>query len=160
MTAPYHTTHAKALEAVAQAQAKRAALKAADEKAAERRGEVKQVRKLDGLALLHKSGRIDDDQFRAGLAYQKAFEACAGLRGRNSLNDTPPGDKETALQATIDAGRLVKRCEALCDRDEIRLLRIVVGQGHSVSSIARGRHYAEVVDVLAGVLAKMVEARI
>ena len=153
----YITTHKAAERAVQIAAAKKAALREADQKAAERRGEVKQVRKLDGLALLHKSGEITDDMHRVGLAYQRAYEACAGLRGRNALNDMPPGDRDTALQATVDAGRLVKRCEAHCTTEgEKAALRSIVGLGLSVRSQASGRRYREMCDLVIDLLGRMV----
>ena len=155
--APYITTTAAAARAVEIATAKRAALKEADERSAERRGEVKQVRKLDGLGLLYKAGELTDDMHRVGLAYQRAYEACAGLRGRNALNDMPPGDKDTALQATIDAGRLVKRCEAHCTTEgEKAALRSIVGLGLSVRSQASGRRYREMCDLVIDLLGRMV----
>ena len=156
--APYITTNAAAARAVEIATAKRAALKEADERSAERRGEVKQVRKLDGLGLLHKAGELTDDMHRVGLAYQRAYEACAGLRGRNALNDTPPGDRDTALQATVDAGRLVKRCEAHCTTEgEKAALRSIVGLGLSVRSQASGRRYREMCDLVIDLLGRMVK---
>ena len=155
--APYITTNAAAARAVEIATAKRAALKEADERSAERRGEVKQVRRLDGLGLLHKAGELTDDMHRVGLAYQRAYEACAGLRGRNALNDTPPGDRDTALQATVDAGRLVKRCEAHCTTEgEKAALRSIVGLGLSVRSQASGRRYREMCDLVVDLLGRMV----
>lgn len=155
--APYITTNAAAARAVEIATAKRAALKEADERSAERRGEVKQVRKLDGLGLLYKAGELTDDMHRVGLAYQRAYEACAGLRGRNALNDTPPGDRDTALQATVDAGRLVKRCEAHCTTEgEKNALRSIVGLGLSVRSQASGRRYREMCDLVIDLLGRMV----
>lgn len=156
--APYITTNAAAARAVEMTAAKRAALKEADERSAERRGEVKQVRKLDGLGLLHKAGELTDDMHRVGLAYQRAYEACAGLRGRNALNDTPPGDRDTALQATVDAGRLVKRCEAHCTTEgEKSALRSIVGLGLSVRSQASGRRYREMCDLVIDLLGRMVK---
>ena len=155
--APYITTTAAAARAVEMATAKRAALKEADERSAERRGEVKQVRKLDGLGLLHKAGELTDDMFRVGLAYQRAYEACAGLRGRNALNDQPPGDRDAALQATVDAGRLVKRCEAHCTTEgEKAALRSIVGLGLSVRSQASGRRYREMCELVVDLLCRMV----
>ena len=153
----YLTTNAAAARAVEMATAKRAALKEADERSAERRGEIKQVRKLDGLGLLHKAGELTDDMHRVGLAYQRAYEACAGLRGRNALNDMPPGDKDAALQATVDAGRLVKRCEAHCTTEgEKAALRAIVGLGLSVRSQASGRRYREMSDLVVDLLGRMV----
>ena len=157
----YLTTTAAAARAVEMAAHKKAALKEADARSAERRGEVKQVRKLDGLALLHKAGELTDDMHRVGLAYQRAYESCAGLRGRNALNDTPPGDRDTALQATIDAGRLIVKCERCCaTAGELNALRSIVGLGLSVRSQASGRRYREMCDLVIGVLGKMVEARL
>ena len=156
--APYITTTAAAARAVEMATAKRAALKEADERSAERRGEVKQVRKLDGLGLLHKAGELTDDMFRVGLSYQRAYEACAGLRGRNALNDQPPGDRDAALQAVVDAGRLVKRCEAHCTTEgEKAALRSIVGLGLSVRSQASGRRYREMCDLVVDLLGRMVK---
>lgn len=153
----YLTTTAAAARAVEMATAKRAALKEADERSAERRGEIKHVRRLDGLGLLHKAGELTDDMFRVGLAYQRAYEACAGLRGRNALNDQPPGDRDAALQATIDAGRLVKRCEAHCTTEgEKAALRSIVGLGLSVRSQASGRRYREMCDLVIDLLGRMV----
>ena len=157
----YLTTNAQAARAVEIAAAKKAALKEADARSAERRGEVKQVRKLDGLALLHKAGELTDDMHRVGLAYQRAYEACAGLRGRNALNDTPPGDRDTALQAVVDAGRLVVKCERCCvTSGELNALRAIVGLGLSVRSQASGRRYREMCEMVVGVLGKMVAARL
>jgi hypothetical protein len=157
----YLTSNAQAARAVEIAAAKKAALREADARSAERRGEVKQVRKLDGLALLHKAGELTDDMHRVGLAYQRAYEACAGLRGRNALNDTPPGDRDTALQATIEAGRLIVKCERCCvTAGELNALRSIVGLGHSVRSQASGRRYREMCDLVVGVLGKMAEARL
>ena len=157
----YITTHKAAERAVQIAAAKKAALREADQKAAERRGEVKQVRKLDGLALLHKSGEITDDMHRIGLMYQRAYESIAGLRGRNALNDMPPGDRETALQAVVDAGRLVTMLEKFCtSAGELEALRAIVGIGLSVRSQAGGRKYRELVDMLVNLLGRMVEARV
>ena len=155
--APYITTTAAAARAVEMATAKRAALKEADERSAERRGEVKQVRKLDGLGLLYKAGELTDDMHRVGLAYQRAYEACAGLRGRNALNDMPAGDRETALQAVIDSGRVVARAEKFCtSAGELELLRRVVGQGHSIRSMASGRKYVAAHETLIDLLGRMV----
>ena len=157
----YLTTNAAAARAVEIAAAKKAALKEADARSAERRGEVKQVRKLDGLALLHKAGELTDDMHRVGLAYQRAYESCAGLRGRNALNDQPPGDIDTALQSTIDAGRLIVKCERCCvTSGELRLLRLVVGQGQSVRSLASGRKYVAATETVISVLGKIVAARL
>lgn len=157
----YLTTHAKAEQAKAQAQAKKAALREADARSAERRGEVKQVRKLDGLALLHKAGELTDDMHRCGLAYQRAYEACAGLRGRNALNDTPPGDRDTALQSVVDAGRVIALCEKFCTSAlELTLLREVVGKGNSIRSLASGRRYVAATETLIGLLDRLVEARL
>ena len=155
--APYITTTAAAARAVEMATAKRAALKEADERSAERRGEIKQVRKLDGLGLLYKAGELTDDMHRVGLAYQRAYEACAGLRGRNPLNDTPPGDRDAAIQLTVDAGRLVERCEAHCTTEgEKAALRAIVGLGHSVRSVASGRKYREMCELVIDLLGRMV----
>jgi hypothetical protein len=157
----YLTTNAQAARAVEMTVAKRAALKEADERSAERRGEVRHVRALDGLGLLYKAGELTDDQHRVGLAYQRAYEACAGLRGRNALNDQPPGDKDMALQATVDAGRLIVKCERCCTTSgELVALRQIVGLGHSVRSQASGRKYREMCDLVVSVLGKMVEARL
>ncbi len=157
----YVTTNAAATRAVEIAAAKKAALKEADARSAERRGEVKQVRKLDGLALLHKAGELTDDMHRVGLAYQRAYEACAGLRGRNALNDTPPGDRDTALQAVIDSGRVVARAEKFCtSAGELGLLRHVVGQGHSIRSMASGRKYVAAHETLIDLLGRMARARL
>lgn len=155
--APYITTTAAAARAVEMATAKRAALKEADERSAERRGEVKQVRRLDGLGLLHKGGDLDDDSHRVGLSYQRCYEAIAGLRGRNALNDMPAGDRETALQAVIDSGRVVARAEKFClSAGELELLRRVVGQGHSIRSMASGRKYVAAHETLIDLLGRMV----
>lgn len=159
--APYITTSAAAARAVEIAAAKKAALKEADARSAERRGEVKQVRKLDGLALLHKAGELTDDMHRVGLAYQRAYEACAGLRGRNALNDTPPGDRDTALQAVVDAGRVIALCEKFCTSAlELTLLREVAGKGNSIRSLASGRRYVAAHETLIGLLGRLVEARL
>jgi len=155
------TTTAQAERAKEMAASKRAALREADEKASERRGEFRQMRALDGLGLLHKAGELTDDMHRVGLAYQRAFEAVAGLRGRNALNDQPPGDKDMALQATVDAGRLIVKCEACCTTSgELNALRHIVGLGHSVRSQASGRKYREMCDLVVSVLGKMVEAKL
>jgi hypothetical protein len=158
----YITTNAQAERAVAMSAAKKAAIRHIDRVAAEKRGEVKQVRKLDGLGLLHKHGEITDDMHRVGLAYQRAYEACAGLRGRNPLNDQPPGDKDAAMQLTIDAGRLVERYEVFCTtKGELAALRAIVGLGESVREFAGGgRAHREVTDRIVGLLARMVEARL
>ena len=157
----YHTTHAAAERAKEMAAGRKAALREADERSAERRGEVRQVRALDGLGLLYKAGELTDDQHRVGLAYQRAYETCAGLRGRNALNDQPPGDKDMALQATVDAGRLIVKCERCCTTSgELNALRAIVGLGHSVRSQASGRKYREMCDLVVSVLGKMVEARL
>lgn len=155
------TTHAQAERAKEMAASRKAALREADEKASERRGEFKQVRALDGLGLLYKAGELTDDMHRVGLAYQRAYEACAGLRGRNPLNDTPPGDRDTALQATVEAGRLIVKCERCCTTaGELNALRAIVGLGLSVRSQASGRRYREMCDLVVSVLGKMVEARL
>jgi len=157
----YLTTTAAAERAKEMAASKRTALKEADERSAERRGEVRQVRALDGLGLLYKAGELTDDQHRVGLAYQRAYEACAGLRGRNALNDQPPGDKDMALQATVDAGRLIVKCEQCCTTSgELVALRQIVGLGHSIRSQASGRKYREMCDLVVSVLGKMVDARL
>ncbi len=155
------TTTAQAERAKEMAASKRAALREADERSAERRGEVRQVRALDGLGLLYKAGELTDDMHRVALAYQRAYEACAGLRGRNALNDQPPGDKDIALQATVDAGRLIVKCERCCTTSgELNALRSIVGLGHSVRSQASGRRYREMCDLVVSVLGRMVEARL
>jgi hypothetical protein len=155
------TTTAQAERAKEMAASKRAALREADEKASERRGEFRQVRALDGLGLLHKAGELTDDMHRVGLAYQRAYEACAGLRGRNALNDTPPGDRDTALQAVIDSGRVVARAEKFCtSAGELGLLRHVVGQGHSIRSMASGRKYVAAHETLIDLLGRMARARL
>lgn len=154
----YLTTTAQAERAVAIAAAKKAALKHIDAVAAEKRGEFKQVRKLDGLGLLYKAGELTDDMHRVGLAYQRAYEACAGLRGRNPLNDMPPGDRDAAIQLTIDSGRLVERCEAHCTTEgEKAALRSIVGLGHSVRSVASGRKYREMCELVIDLLGRMVK---
>jgi hypothetical protein len=157
----YHTTTAAAERAKEMAAGRKAALREADEKASERRGEFRQVRALDGLGLLHKAGEITYDMHRVGLAYQRAYEACAGLRGRNSLNDQPPGCRDTALQAVVDAGRLIAMCEKFCSSDlELFLLREVAGKGKSVRSLAAGRKYLAANECLINLFGRLVEARL
>ncbi len=161
MTYVHITTAAQAERAKEMAASRKAALREADEKASERRGEFRQVRALDGLGLLHKAGELTDDMHRVGLAYQRAYEACAGLRGRNALNDTPPGDRDTALQAVIDSGRVVARAEKFCtSAGELGLLRHVVGQGHSIRSMASGRKYVAAHETLIDLLGRMARARL
>ena len=157
----YVTTTAAAARAVEMATAKRAALKEADERSAERRGEVKQVRKLDGLGLLHKAGELTDDMFRVGLSYQRAFVLASGMTGKNPLNQEPSGSVENAIDAIVDAGRLVAACEACCTTiGEKTAIRSILGLGASVRSLASGRKHRELTDLVVAVLQKMVDARL
>lgn len=141
--------------------AKKAALREADRLSAQRRGDIIQVRVLDGLGLLLQAQEITPDQHRVGLAYQRAYEACAGLRGRNCLNEQPPGDRDLALQATVDAGRFVAKCEAFCTTTlELESLRKIVGQGLTIRSQVSGRKHREMTDLVVALLARMAEARL
>ncbi len=156
------TTTAQAERAVAMSAAKKAAIRHIDRVAAEKRGEVKQVRNLDGLGLLHKNGEITDDMHRVGQKYHKAFVMTSGLTGKNVLDRTPGGSVDDALQAIVDAGRLVSACEAFCTtKGELAAIRAVVGLGESVREFAGGgRAHREVTDRIVGLLARMVEARL
>jgi hypothetical protein len=130
-----------------------------DHDLAERRGEYTQVRKLDGLGLLYKAQDLDDDQYRAGLKYQAALTTIQGGRGRNPLDMTPPGDRDCALQAIIDAGKLVDQFEAHCTtQGELAALRSIVGLGHSVRSLASGRKYRAMCELVIDLLRRMVRS--
>lgn len=154
------TTTAQAERAKEMAASKRAALREADEKASERRGEFRQVRALDGLGLLYKAGEITDDQLRAGLRYQTAWVSIQGVRGRNALDLTPPGDKDAAMQMVVDAGKLVDLIEAVATtRAELGVLRGVVGLGQSVRQFTGGgRAHRECQDRLVDLLGRIVKA--
>ena len=153
----YLTTAAQAERAVAIAAAKKAALKHIDAVAAEKRGEFKQVRNLDGLGLLYKAGELTDDMHRVGLKYQSAFDVCFGRLSRDSTDQGPPGDRDAALQARVDSGRLIERCEAHCTTEgEKAALRSIVGLGHSVRSVASGRKYREMCELVIDLLGRMV----
>lgn len=154
------TTHAQAERAKEMSASRKAALREADEKASERRGEFRQVRALDGLGLLHKAGEITDDQLRAGLRYQTAWVSIQGVRGRNALDLTPPGDKDAAMQMVVDAGKLVDLIEAVATtRAELGVLRGVVGLGQSVRQFAGGgRAHRECQDRLVDLLGRIVKA--
>jgi hypothetical protein len=157
----YITSTKQAERAVAMSAAKKAALKHIDRVAAEKRGEVKQVRTLDGLGLLHKNGEITDDMHRVGQKYHKAFVMTSGLTGKNVLDRTPGGSVDDALQAIVDAGRLVSACEACCTTTgEKAALRSFIGLGDSIRSKVSGRKHREMTDLVISVLAKMVDARI
>ena len=159
--APYITTTAAAARAVEIATAKRAALKEADERSAERRGEKKYVTELDGLGLLYRANEITDDQLRVGRKYQAAFLLSSGQMGRNALNPEPSGSVDNAWDAIVDAGALVAACEACCATlGEKTAIRSILGLGASVRSLASGRKHRELTDLVVAVLQKMVEARL
>ena len=159
--APYITTTAAAARAVEMATAKRAALKEADERSAERRGERQYVTVLDGLGLLYRANEITDDQLRVGRKYQAAFVLASGMTGKNPLNQEPSGSVENAIDAIVDAGRLVAACEACCTTiGEKTAIRSILGLGASVRSLASGRKHRELTDLVVAVLQKMVEARL
>jgi hypothetical protein len=156
----YHTTTAAAERAKEMAAGRKAALREADERSAERRGEVRQVRALDGLGLLYKAGELTDDMHRAGLKYQTAWVSIQGVRGRNALDLSPPGDKDAAMQMVVDAGKLVDLIEAVATtRAELGVLRGVVGLGQSVRQFAGGgRAHRECQDRLIDLLGRIVKA--
>ena len=164
----YLTTTAQAERAVAIAAAKKAALKHIDAVAAEKRGEFKQVRKLDGLALLYRDKQIDDDMLRIGRKYHKAYVTTSGLLGKNILNQTPGGSVDDAMQAIVDAGRLVSACEACCTTElEKAAVRLIMGQGEALHVATKfffgyrnGRKDEETLNALLCVLEKMVSARL
>ncbi len=164
----YITTNAQADRAVAMSAAKKAAIKHIDRVAAEKRGEVKQVRKLDGLGLLHKNGEITDDMHRVGQKYHKAFVMTSGLTGKNVLDRTPGGSVDDAWQAIVDAGRLVSACEACCSTElEKTSVRLILGRGEALHEATKsyfgyrnGRKDGEMLSALLSSLEKMVGARL
>lgn len=157
----YITTHKAAERAVQIAAAKKAALREADQKAAERRGERRYVTEFDGLGLLYRANEITDDQLRVGRRYQAAFVLATGMTGKNPLNQEPSGSVENAIDAIVDAGRFVAACEECCSTlGEKTALRLIAGNGASVRSLASGRKHRELTDMVVAVLRKMVAARL
>ena len=154
------TTHAQAERAKEMAASKRASLREADEKASERRGEGKYVTTYDGVGLLYKNNEITDDQLRVARKYQTAWVSIQGVRGRNALDLTPPGDKDAAMQMVVDAGKVVDLIEAVATtRAELGVLRGVVGLGQSVRQFAGGgRAHRECQDRLVDLLGRIVKA--
>ena len=157
----YLTTTAAAARAVEMAAHKKSALKEADARSAERRGERQYVTVLDGLGLLYRANEITDDQLRVGRKYQAAFVLASGMTGKNPLNQEPSGSVENAIDAIVDAGRLVAACEACCTTlGEKTAIRSILGHGASVRSVASGRKHRELTDLVVAVLQKMVDSRL
>jgi hypothetical protein len=154
------TTNAQAQRAAEMSASRKEALRQADKATAERNGDTVQARALDGLGLLYRDGDLTDDQLRVGRKYQEAWSSIQGLRGRNSLDMSPPGDKDVAMQILVDAGRLVDAFEAHCTtKGELAALRSVVGRGDSVRAFSGGgRAHREVKDRLLGLLERMVKS--
>lgn len=100
----------------------------------------------DGLASLHASGSLTDDQANAGFAYRLCFEAA-----RSGLGCSLPSDVAVDKGERGDAGQLaviykmtrlnqMERAvgEVIEDGRELLVLRLVAGEGQTLSSLARG----------------------
>lgn len=141
---------------------KRAQQREVDRAAAYRRGETPPFKAADGLDLLYQNGELTDDMLRVGRSYHKAWVSIQGGRGRNPLDQTPPGDVDGAMQSIVDAGKLVDRIEAHCTATgELGVLRAVCGLGISVRQFAGGgRAHRRAQDLLIGLLSRIAETRL
>lgn len=107
----YFTTNREAAEAAAKRRERDMRVRAIEdsrnpEQAIARRARVDRA---DGLDRLLQRDVISADHHRAARRLQSAQEIVTGQRGRNALNPEPSGDRDNAMIALIEAGKLMDR---------------------------------------------------
>lgn len=132
-------------------------LTAADKRAIRRdhgvtmaKGQVR-LRSRDGLVSLNDTGSLTDEELKAGLAYRHCYEAAAGGL-RSALGQTEGGGRSlpvgfalrnaAALQRAYVMARLAQMERTvgaeMLDGRELTVLRMVAGEGRTLSSLAAG----------------------
>lgn len=109
------------------------------------------LRSRDGLASLNDTGSLTDDELKAGLAYRHCYETAAGGL-RSALGQTEGGGRNVpvgfaprdaaALQRAYVMARLAQMERTvgaeMHDGRELTVLRMVAGEGRTLSSLAAG----------------------
>ncbi|SHF04763.1 hypothetical protein SAMN02745157_1513 [Kaistia soli DSM 19436] len=93
-------------------------------------------RVVDAVTAMHARRQIDDRQLRAAEVYRAAYDVAASAGGGTMGERSGGATRTTLSEAKIAAGETLNDAARLLGVEDGRIVRLVVGEGHSIAEVA------------------------